>query len=68
MSEEEHKQRHKKCMKEYRKSWCNSVKELKRVDVVAVYNLIKDEVERFSDAQVYTDDDDSEEDRVIGLR
>ena len=41
---------------------------MKRVDVLAVSNLIKDEVERFSDAQVYTDDDDSEEDRVIGLR
>ena len=36
-----------------------------KADVVT--NFIKDEVESSSDAEVYNDDDDSEEDKVIGL-
>ena len=52
-------------MKRYRKNRSNNVlkklkenSELKRADVLT--NFIKDEVERFSDAEVYTDDYDSE--------
>ena len=34
-----------------------------------VTNFIKDEVESFSNTEIYTDEeDDSEEDRVIGFR
>ena len=43
--------------------------ELRSVEMYLVTNFIKDEVESFSDAEVYTDDnDDSEEDKVIEFR
>ena len=43
--------------------------ELKSIEVDAIKKFIKVEVERFSDAEVYTDDDrDSEEDKVIEFR
>ena len=39
------------------------------MEVNVVTNFIKGEVESSSDAEVYTDDnDDSEKDRVIGIR
>ena len=42
---------------------------LKRFEVDVVTSFIKYEVESFSDAEIYTDDDDdSEEDGVIGFR
>ena len=41
--------------------------ELKSVKVNVATNFIKDEMKIFSDADVYTDDDDSEEDRLLDL-
>ena len=52
---------------------------LKSIEVDVVNNLVKDEVQSFSDAKFFAaaaaaaaddddDDDDSEEDRVIGFR
>ena len=42
--------------------------ELKRVEVDVLTPFIKHEVESFPAAEVYTDDNDYEEDRVLGFR
>ena len=61
-------------MRKYRKKVEQCVEEkkenieLKSVKVDVVTNFIKDEVESFSDTEVYTDEDNSEEDRVIGFK
>ena len=64
----EDKQKHKEYMKKYRKNQFNNVlkkikdnNELKSIGVNVVTNFIKDEVKSFSNADVYTDDGDSEE-------
>ena len=48
----------------------NKMKEsnvLKRVKIDLLTNFVKDEVESFSNAEVYTEYDDYEEDRVFGF-
>ena len=71
---EENKQKHREYMKECRKSPLKKVlKKLnennkpKSVEVDTLINFIKDDVKSFSDAEVYTDGDDFEEDRVTGF-
>lgn len=66
---EEDIQKEKEYMREHRSNWFNIVlrklrenKELKSVEVDTVTISIKDQVESFSNAEVYSDDD-SEEDR-----
>ena len=66
---EEDIQKAKEYMREYRSNWFDIVlrklrenKELKSVEVDTVTSSIKDQVEGFSNAEVYSDDD-SEEDR-----
>ena len=74
------KDKKKEYMEEYRKNQHNNLlkklkenDKLKSVEVNLVTNFIKDKVESSSDAEVYTDDnydyddDDSEEDRIIGF-
>ena len=41
---------------------------MKSIKVDVVNNFIKDEVESSSDTEVYTDEDNAEEDRVIRLK
>ena len=41
---------------------------MKNVEVDEVTNFVKDEVESFSNADYIDDNDDSEEDGVIGFR
>ena len=67
MSEEE-QQKHREYMKEYRKIRFNKVlkklkenNELKSVEVDVVTSLIKDEVEGFFYAEIYTDDNSEAE-------
>ena len=67
----EDKQKHKECIKAYKRNHFNNVlkkikdsNELKRAEVYVLTNFIKDEVESFSNADVHTDDGDSERDRV----
>ena len=76
MSEED-KQKHKEYMKEStKKRSINVLKKskeinaLKRVEVDAVTDFIKDEIGHLFDAEVFTDDNDykSEEDGVNGFR
>ena len=62
-------------MKKYKKTQSNNVlkrikvnDELKCVKVNVVTNIIKDEIEHFSDVEAYTDDDEFKEGRVIGFR
>ena len=42
--------------------------EVKNIGVDVVTNFIKDNVESFSDAKFCTDDDDSEENRILGYK
>ena len=72
---EENKLKYREYMKEYRKNRSKNVSkkfkknnELKWVEADAVTYFIKDDVESFSDAKIYSNDDDFEEDRVIGLK
>ena len=62
-------------MKKYKKTQTNNVlkrikvnDELKCVKVNVVTNIIKDEIEHFSDVEAYTDDGEFKEGRVIGFR
>ena len=53
-----------KCRNEYRKKCSNNEQKIKesnkfkRVEVDVLANFVKDEVESFSNAEVYIDDDD----------
>ena len=65
------KEIHEKIQKKSFQHWIQKMKkknELKSVQVDVLNNFIKDEVQSFSDAEVYTDDDgDSEEDGSLDL-
>ena len=72
---EEDKQKKKEYMKEYRKNQSKNLlkkrktkqnKKLKSIEVNKVTNFIKDEVERFSDAEV-CGEHDSEEDDIFEI-
>ena len=71
---EEDKQKRNEDMKECRKNEYNNALErlkendgLKGVDADAVINFIKNNIDSFSDVEVYTDDDDdSKKDSFIG--
>ena len=70
---EKHKQKKKKIWKDKEKIVPTMKKikennELKSVEVDVLTPFIKDEVESFPTAEVYTDDNDYEEDRVVGCR
>ena len=71
---EEGKQEKKKYLEKYKENQPNNkLKEtkennkLKSVEADVATNFDKYELKGSSDAEVYTDDDDSEDDRVIGL-
>ena len=65
------KEIHEKIQKKSFRHWIQKMKEkneLKSIQVDVLNNFIKDEVQSFSDAEVYTDDDgDSEEDGSLDL-
>ena len=69
----EGEQEKKECMKVCKKNNLNNLlkktienDELQSVEVDVIINFIKHKVESFSDAEVYTGD--NEEDRIIGFR
>ena len=42
--------------------------ELKNIEAELISNFIQDKVESFSDAEIYADNEETEEERVIGFR